>query len=718
MEDKDYERAVIELQNALQATPGNAEARLLLGRAFLGKGDPAQAVRQFQVAVQLNPGLTDAHLALADTLNAAENPESSPLAESHASTALSQRPDDPDVLHALAVAEWRQDKRSLAMARLRSALAVAPGHLKSASALAYMQWTIDPKSPAAEKTMRDAAAKSASAVDGSLALARFFQMAGRSSEAEAELRRAVNVAPSNGTVLAELAALQNSSGRRAEAENTLARLSKIPDDRYLTAHAQYLFEGGKREEAIAELQRLWQEHPKSKSIPLWLTRFSLQTGKLVEAEKHIKWISGRDALTPEALELQADLHFRRGRLQEADQTVNRALSARPTSSSGHYLKAQILQAMGKPVEARSALQLALNGNPGMASARVQLSQSLRNARELQQAFQVIDGAPPEQRGDLPIIVERVWVLLAQKRYAVARPDVEKALAMSRNPVTLLQAGLLALQEKRTTAGRAFLEESLILAPGNLEALNAIVLSLAAERQVPAAIERLRQQAAKVPQSAPIQVALGNLLEQTGDLAGARAAYAAARQIDPANEQALVASARMHLVQGQTEEARKMLQDLLSRQPGSVDGLLAMGMLEEGAGRYDQAVQAYRKVLQADPNHVVAKNNLVARLSEQPGSLDEALRLANELRGAASTEPEIEDTIGWVYYRKGSFEPAIEHFSRAAARSRNPRIHYHLAMAHFAAGNRAQGKKAMAAALELDPNLPEAAEVKRMAEQAP
>ena len=49
----DSSAAVIQLRNALQKTPNNAEARYLLGTTLTERRDPAGAVKELRMAVQL-----------------------------------------------------------------------------------------------------------------------------------------------------------------------------------------------------------------------------------------------------------------------------------------------------------------------------------------------------------------------------------------------------------------------------------------------------------------------------------------------------------------------------------------------------------------------------------------------------------------------------------------------------------------------------------------
>jgi Flp pilus assembly protein TadD len=126
----------------------------------------------------------------------------------------------------------------------------------------------------------------------------------------------------------------------------------------------------------------------------------------------------------------------------------------------------------------------------------------------------------------------------------------------------------------------------------------------------------------------------------------------------------------------------------------------MGMIEEARGNKDAARQHYEHVLATDPRAGVAANNL-AWLYTESGRLDDALKLATVAQEEMRQRPEAEDTLGWVYYRKGLATNAVASFGRALAKSPdNPVYHYHLGLAQLKAGNTRQGRAALSRALAL------------------
>ncbi len=711
---KDFSRAAIELQNAIQSTPSHAEPHYQLGLVLVEAGDPGAAVPHFTKAVELQPGHTDARLKLAQLLAQTDRKELFSRAEEHAREALRQRPSDPAILHALAVAEWRQEKSQAAVEHLKRALAVAPEDVKSAATLALIQWSVNRDTQAAEQTLRTLADRAPNSPQALLALGRFYAIVGKASEAEAQYRQVIASEPNNGQALLELSDLLERAGRLPDAEHTLVRLSTLPDKSYRTRHALFLLRHGKRDAAIAELARLSESDPVDGDVRSRLVEAFLSNNQVEKAEQVIDKVLARAPRDADALEQRGRIHLRNRQFQKAEETARQALRFRPQSGSASYIVAHAYRGQGRVQEYVEELRHVVEWSPNFLDARIELSEALRNSKNVNGALGALEGAPPAQKQQLKWLIERGWVLMADGRYAEARTNVAQALAISRTAGPLIQSGLLDLREKRFAAGRSLLEEAIKAAPDNTEALNGVAFSLASEGKLTAAVERVRSFAASHPKSAAAQAILGSWLERTGDRMAARAAYEAALALDPAHPTAALASARLDMLEGRWDVARQHVQAVLASDPRNVDALLSLGMIEEATGKNESAIRAYGSVLQVAPDNAVAKNNLAVRLSENPATIAEALLLAQQAQQTLPRNPEFDDTLGWIYYRMDRPVQAVAHLEAAAARLKKARVHYRLAMAYFGAGKADLGRKTLAAALAQDPHLPEAADARRMA----
>ena len=85
--------------------------------------------------------------------------------------------------------------------------------------------------------------------------------------------------------------------------------------------------------------------------------------------------------------------------------------------------------------------------------------------------------------------------------------------------------------------------------------------------------------------------------------------------------------------------------------------------------------------------------------------DEALKYAQQAGELAPDNPAIQDTLGWVYYRKGIYRSAVGYLKTAVEKGSTPPRKYHLAMAYMkVGGDRDLGQRMLKSALEADPKL--------------
>jgi tetratricopeptide (TPR) repeat protein len=72
-----------------------------------------------------------------------------------------------------------------------------------------------------------------------------------------------------------------------------------------------------------------------------------------------------------------------------------------------------------------------------------------------------------------------------------------------------------------------------------------------------------------------------------------------------------------------------------------------------------------------------------------------------------------DTLGWVYYRKGLYDPAISEFRDSLAKAPdNPAVVYHLGMSYLKKGEKEKARAELEKALRLSAAFPGADEARR------
>lgn len=96
----------------------------------------------------------------------------------------------------------------------------------------------------------------------------------------------------------------------------------------------------------------------------------------------------------------------------------------------------------------------------------------------------------------------------------------------------------------------------------------------------------------------------------------------------------------------------------------------LGSVYERQKKYEQAEQAFREVLQIDPNNSQTLNYLGYMLADRNTHLEEALNL---IKHAVQLDPQngaYLDSLGWAYFRLGNYDAAEENLRRAADKTPN------------------------------------------------
>ena len=99
------------------------------------------------------------------------------------------------------------------------------------------------------------------------------------------------------------------------------------------------------------------------------------------------------------------------------------------------------------------------------------------------------------------------------------------------------------------------------------------------------------------------------------------------------------------------------------------------------------------------------NDLAYLMVESGVDLDEALSLAQKAIQAAPEEPEMADTLAWIYFRKNLNDSSLQILRGLVLKyPSRPSFRYHLAMALVRAGDGAAAKREFKKALSLNPPL--------------
>jgi len=704
-ENKNYAVAILHFKNAMAAQPRDAEPYYRLGLTYLAANDMNTAASHFRKASELNPKHALAQLKLAELLSTSRSKEMVEEAQKRTEDVLAALPDDIDALNVLAVTELRLGQPESAEAHLEQALRKSPSHLRSSIALA--QARLARKDVAgAEEALKQAAAQAPKSPDPRVYLGGFYLAQGKAAEAEQQFRRALAINPKHGPALMNLGAMQVRAGQADQAEQTYRQVAALPEKQYKPIHALYLFQSGKRDQAVAEFEKLAAGDPTDRNLRTELVRAYLAVNRASEAEKVLTAALKKNGLDVDALLQRSRIYLGSGKYAEAQTDLNQVLHYRTDSTEAHYLLSKVGRAREDRAIQRQELGQVLRIDPKFLAARMELAQLLISNRGAQSALQLLDEAPQDERGMAPFVVQRNWALLALGRKAEAREGIDQVLSAGKVPEALLQDAALKLALKDYAGARASAEGVLSQTPEDVRALDVLVRSYSAHNQAAAGLQKVREHALRQPASAAVQQFLGQVLSASGDHVGARQAFEAAKAAKPSLVTAELALAELDTTEGKRDDARRRLSAVVSSHPGSIPAHVLFAQLEMTEGKAAAATEQYRKVVALDEKNALALNGLAYLLAEN-GQPDEALKYAQKAKELAPNSPAVDDTLGWTYFQKGLYALAVTHLEGATAKEGTALRKYHLAMAYLKAGDAKRGRQTFEAALKMDPSLREA-----------
>jgi tetratricopeptide (TPR) repeat protein len=151
------------------------------------------------------------------------------------------------------------------------------------------------------------------------------------------------------------------------------------------------------------------------------------------------------------------------------------------------------------------------------------------------------------------------------------------------------------------------------------------------------------------------------------------------------------------------EAFDVLDKALERAPGNVELLYDHAMAAERINNLKVMETSLRKVIEQRPDYAHAYNALGYSLADHNLRLDEAEKLIEKALQLAPEDPHIIDSMGWVYFRQGRLELAIQWLRKAFDRRAEPEIAAHLGEALWKAGRAAEARDMWREAQRSDPN---------------
>lgn len=713
-----YPEAAIQFTNAIRIDPGYADAHYQLAQSYLKSQHLVSAFQEFARTVELQPSNYQARVAMTNFLIAGREFKQ---AQEQTDMLLQKWPNDPQSYVTLSSLLAAQGDFPGAIGAMDKAIAVSPSRWESYLNLALLQIKNN-QSDAAEANFRKTLEINPKAVDAQLLFASYLQSRGRLSEAEQQFRNAVASNPGDPVMYATLARFYLSEGKKAEAQAFLTQAkSKFPGNsagyRML---GDFFLAAGDLDQAVVEYSNLYRQHPKDMQVKKNYIQVLILKNQMEEARRLNDEVLKANPNDSDGLLYRGQMQLRADHANEAVTTLQTLTKNDPDNGVGHFYLGTALEATGDSAHAADEFRTAARLRPdliGPPRALAGIAMRTNDMTALEQAATKIIELQPQSPDGYAL---RAISNINRRQFAQAELDINKAIEVApQSPVGYTQAGGLNFVQKKYAAAEKAYREALDRDTNSADALRGLMNTFFVQNQTDKAIAAANAQIAKSPGNSSFYALLGaTLFQNKKDLNGAEAAFAKAVELDKKNVSAIIKLGQVQAANGEVDKALATYQEAVKNNPHEADFYVLMGELYDSKRQASQAEDAYQQALNLKPQNPFVSQKLASVMVRSGGNLDVALSLAQTARQNLPDSPDAADTLGWVYYEKGVYRPAIDMFQEAlrlGEKNRapdNPDIHYHLGLAYAKANESTLARQQLERVLKINPNYREADEIKK------
>jgi tetratricopeptide (TPR) repeat protein len=492
-------------------------------------------------------------------------------------------------------------------------------------------------------------------------------------------------------------------------------LSKGSEDRRLAIAVQHLTQG-RPYRAERELIAI-SEEMKSRHARVLLTELKLELGKIEEAKPMLAALLKEGKPDVAVAFLQGRVALAEQRRVEARAFFEDVMQRDPGLAAAHLYLGLVDLLEGRRAAGEERLLEAVKLDPGNSKAHLMLAELYLSensfAKAEQEAFEVLRRNPAH----LQAAVVYADSFLLRDDWARAESVYSALLTqLPESPIGPTKMAILKRRQGFSSQAADFFAEAVKRSPTDHGLMSEYLLALVAAGKEPQAERLLKDYLAKGPAD-PVRWEVAARFHLTArHPALAEDALRTAMKLAPGDPRPAYQLAQLLLTQ-KKPTAEAALRAVLERDDTFDAAHTSLGILLATQGRMDEANAEYRRALDLKPADYVAANNLAANLVDQDASLDEALRYGRLALAAAPNSPSVQDTVGWIYFKKGSLDEAYPLLTAAAGGlGDNPAVRYHHAMALAQRGEKASAVAELEAALSLSKTFSGAKEAATMLAQ--
>ena len=465
-------------------------------------------------------------------------------------------------------------------------------------------------------------------IEDRLLLGRLYRLNNDHLKAEEEFKRAVELKPDSEEAVTTLAYLYNEEGSPQRAADVLGSVPETSRTAKLYAALGFTYEQQKNyKKAVEAYRKAVAQDRDNLDAMRGLAQNLLNDGQSDAALGQYKQIAEADPQDAQAYLRMADILRRKGNYDKALENLNKADALVQDSLEVPYNRALVYEAQGK----------------------------------FDEAAKVVEG------------------LLAKGE----KPDGKYSTGEANNRAVFLdRLGMMYRQQGKTQAAVETFRKIVSLGQDNgVRAYQQIIDTYRDAKMWPQATDVAREAARTFPDDRGLKLVLAGQEADMGNPDRAVTEVKSLLKSTPEDREVYIALAQIQSRLKRYKDAEESIAqaEKLSAKTEEKDyALFVAGSIYERQKKFEQAEEAFRKVLADDPNNAVALNYLGYMLVDRGVRLEEGTGL---IKKAVEIDPQngaYLDSLGWGYFKLGNYELAEANLRKAVERiSNDATIHDHL-----------------------------------------
>jgi tetratricopeptide (TPR) repeat protein len=500
-------------------------------------------------------------------------------------------------------------------------------------------------------------------------------------------------------------------GDKFAAYSTMLSLARtLRDPRLARRAVEFAVSGSLGNEAL-KAARLWREiAPQSEEAAQALVGLLISSGRTDEAKAALsqQLASSAPSALPNAIALVQRQLARIPDRARAYALLRELLAPYPDVLDARLTLAQAAMVAGDRNTALSEARAALAKHPSSELAALVLAQIIEDRAEAAQSLATFLQKNPKAR---EVRLGYARSLIEQNKLSEAKAQFAQLLTQYPDDRTTLYAlGLMAAQAGDMREAETYLKkyiQTLNDEPDrerdSTQALMILAQIAEDKNDTEAALkwlEKIEPDGQGSYISATVRRAM--LVAKSKDTETARTLLQQAEvRNDDERAKLIVGEAQILRDANRLNEALQLVAEALENQKNNVDLLYEHAMLAERAKQFDLMERELRQLIKVAPDNQHAYNALGYSLADRNVRLQDAFDLISKANQLAPNDPYILDSLGWVEFRLGQLEQALNTLQRAYNLKADAEIAAHLGEVMWALGRQDEAKKLWRSANEKD-----------------